>query len=143
MISPDLFTRIRRLFFFAEHRKVETISAELGVHPDAVRRAIESDRFVRTGRQVCRPILRSHNSSQALKNPRKPRPTRPALKTRFPQGSVGSSPTSGILHPFVHTHTRDAPSGRPVEQRPSSTAQVIALPRAGGLRHRYAWEAAA
>jgi transposase len=55
MISPELFTRIRRLFF-AEHWKVGTIAAELGVHPDAVKRAIEADRFVRTGLLV-RPSL--------------------------------------------------------------------------------------
>ncbi len=43
----------------------------------------------------------------------------------------------------VHTRTRDAPSGRPAEPRPSSTAQVIALPRVGGLQHRYTWAEAA
>jgi hypothetical protein len=48
MITPELFARIRRLFF-AEHWKVGTIATELGVHPDAVRRAIEVERFVRTG----------------------------------------------------------------------------------------------
>ncbi len=43
----------------------------------------------------------------------------------------------------VHTRTRDAPSGRPAEPRLSSTAQVIALPRVGGLQHRYTWVEAA
>ncbi len=43
----------------------------------------------------------------------------------------------------VHTRTRDAPSGRPTEPRLSSTAQVIALPRVGGLQHRYTWAEAA
>ena len=47
--------RIRRLFY-AEHWKIGTISAELGVHRDAVCNAIESDRFVRAGAQV-RPTL--------------------------------------------------------------------------------------
>ncbi len=56
MISPELFTRIRRLFF-AEHWKVGTIATELNTHPDAVRRAIEADRFVRTGLQVRPSIL--------------------------------------------------------------------------------------
>jgi len=56
MISPELFARIRRLFF-AEHWKIGTIVSELGVHPDAVRRAIEADRFVRTGLQVRPSIL--------------------------------------------------------------------------------------
>jgi transposase len=55
MIDAELFARIRRLFF-AEHWKVGTIVAELGVHHDTVERAIESDRFVRTQRQL-RPSL--------------------------------------------------------------------------------------
>jgi transposase len=55
MIDAELFARIRRLFF-AEHWKVGTIATELGVHHDTVERAIESDRFVRTQRQL-RPSL--------------------------------------------------------------------------------------
>jgi transposase len=55
MIDAELFARIRRLFF-AEHWKVGTIVAELGVHHETVERAIESDRFVRTQRQF-RPSL--------------------------------------------------------------------------------------
>lgn len=46
MIAPELRARIRRLFF-AEHFRVGTIAAELGVHHDTVRRAIEADRFIR------------------------------------------------------------------------------------------------
>lgn len=51
MISPELKTKIRRLFF-VEHWKIGTIAAQLSVHPDAVRAAIESERFnrVRTRR---------------------------------------------------------------------------------------------
>lgn len=44
MIPAELRVRIRHLFF-AEHWRVGTITAELGVHPDTVRRAIEIDRF--------------------------------------------------------------------------------------------------
>lgn len=55
MIDAELFARIRRLFF-AEHWKIGTIVAELGVHHETVERAIESDRFVRTQRQF-RPSL--------------------------------------------------------------------------------------
>ncbi|QQS47093.1 MAG: IS21 family transposase [Acidobacteriota bacterium] len=44
MISPELIAKIRRLFF-AEHWKIGTIAAELGLHPDTVRSAIESHRF--------------------------------------------------------------------------------------------------
>jgi transposase len=55
MIPPDLRTRIRRLFF-AEHWRVGTIAAELGVHHDAVRRAIEAERFIRSDTMV-RPSM--------------------------------------------------------------------------------------
>ncbi len=47
MISPEIRAQIRR-YFYAEHWKVGTIASELNVHPDAVRNAIESDRFNRT-----------------------------------------------------------------------------------------------
>jgi transposase len=55
MIPPELCTKIRRLFY-AEHWRVGTIARTLGVHPDTVQRAIERDRFVRTGSQI-RPSL--------------------------------------------------------------------------------------
>jgi hypothetical protein len=35
------------------------------------------------------------------------------------------------------------PAGRAAASKPSSTANVVALPRAGGLHHRYEWRAAA
>jgi transposase len=44
MISPETRALIRR-YFYAEHWKIGTIAGELGVHPDAVRNAIESERF--------------------------------------------------------------------------------------------------
>lgn len=44
MISPETRALIRR-YFYAEHWKVGTIASELGVHPDTVRNAIESERF--------------------------------------------------------------------------------------------------
>ena len=51
MISPELHAQIRRLFF-AEHWRFNTIAAQLGVHHDTVRRAVESERFIRPGTQV-------------------------------------------------------------------------------------------
>jgi transposase InsO family protein len=39
----------------------------------------------------------------------------------------------------VHTQLRDSPAGREVEARASPTAQVVGLPRVGGLHHRYVW----
>jgi len=44
MISSEQRAKIRRLFF-AEHWKIGTIAAELGLHHDAVERAIEPERF--------------------------------------------------------------------------------------------------
>jgi len=43
----------------------------------------------------------------------------------------------------VHTSIGDAPVGRASEVRPSSGAKVVALPRVGGLHHRYVWRDAA
>ncbi len=43
----------------------------------------------------------------------------------------------------VHTSIGDAPVGRASEPRPSPGADVIALPRVGGLHHRYTWRDAA
>jgi transposase len=45
MITPELRSRMRRLFF-AEHWKIGTIAAELNVHRDTVELAIEPRRFV-------------------------------------------------------------------------------------------------
>jgi transposase len=51
MIPPELHAQIRRLFY-AEHWRLHTIAAQLGVHHDTVRRAIESERFIRPGAQI-------------------------------------------------------------------------------------------
>jgi transposase len=54
MISTETRVQIRR-YFYAEHWKIGTIARELNVHPDAVRNAIESDRFHPT--QPLRPCI--------------------------------------------------------------------------------------
>jgi transposase len=56
MIPEELRSRIRRLFF-AEHWKVGTISAELGVHHDAVTSAIETHRFINVPYRVAASAL--------------------------------------------------------------------------------------
>lgn len=38
---------------------------------------------------------------------------------------------------------KDTPSARPITPKPSNTAKVVALSRAGGLHHRYEWREAA
>jgi transposase len=49
MIPTELRTRIRRLFF-AEHWKVGTIAAELGIHHNTVALALETSRFINRGK---------------------------------------------------------------------------------------------
>lgn len=46
MIDAELVARIRRLFH-AEHWKIGTIAAQLGLHRDTVRRALRTERFNR------------------------------------------------------------------------------------------------
>src|SRR5262252_4419705 len=55
MIPPETHVEIRR-YFYAEHWKIGTIARELGVHPDAVRNAIEAQRLGLGGQPV-RPSM--------------------------------------------------------------------------------------
>jgi hypothetical protein len=43
----------------------------------------------------------------------------------------------------VQTRLGDSPEGRPAQSRPSPAATAVALPRVGGLHHRYVWAEAA
>lgn len=43
----------------------------------------------------------------------------------------------------VHTELRDSPRGRAAAGRASSTAEIIGIPKVGGLHHRYGWRDAA
>ena len=52
MISLEQRAEIRRLYF-GEHWKVGTIAAQLGLHPDTVKRVIDADGFARKG--CCKP----------------------------------------------------------------------------------------
>ena len=54
MISPETHVEVRRLFY-AEHWKIGTIASKLGIHPDAVRHALEFDRLPRS--RPLRPSL--------------------------------------------------------------------------------------
>jgi transposase len=51
MIPPARRAEIRRLFF-AEHWPIHTIAANLGLHHDTVRSAVERERFIRPGPQI-------------------------------------------------------------------------------------------
>jgi hypothetical protein len=55
---------------------------------------------------------------------------------------------AGLVSYFLNDRThlsleKDAPAVRVVEPKPHPTAEIIALPRLGGLHHRYAWRRAA
>ncbi len=56
MIPEEPRARIRRLYF-AEHWKIGTIAAELGLHHDTVELAIEPRRFVNRRRQSSVSLL--------------------------------------------------------------------------------------
>ena len=58
MIPLELRAEIRRLYY-AEHWKVGTIAAQRGVHPDTVRRALDSEclRLVQRRRSILDPYL--------------------------------------------------------------------------------------
>src|ERR1043166_6925801 len=49
-------------------------------------------------------------------------------------------------HPQDRTHDaleKDAPNRRPIEAKPSATAEVVSSPRLGDLHHRYGWRESA
>ena len=39
--------------------------------------------------------------------------------------------------------SKETPEGRPIQARPSAVAEVVGMPRVGGLHHRYQWSEAA
>jgi hypothetical protein len=41
------------------------------------------------------------------------------------------------------TLDRNSPDGREIQNKPSKSAKIIALPRLGGLHHKYEWREAA
>ena len=38
---------------------------------------------------------------------------------------------------------RDSPNGREIQKKPDEKAEVVAIPKLGGLQHRYEWKKAA
>ncbi|HYO57156.1 MAG TPA: IS21 family transposase, partial [Archangium sp.] len=91
MVTDEQRAHIRRLYF-AEHWKVGTIAAELGVHHDTVRGALEVERFVRTTARVRPSMLDPYRDliAQTLEQHPKLRATRlyEMLKARGYQGSA-------------------------------------------------------
>jgi DNA-binding transcriptional regulator LsrR (DeoR family) len=58
MTAPEVHTQIRRLFY-AEHWRVNTIAAQLCVHHDTVRRALEPAHTRASAIQKSRSVVRS------------------------------------------------------------------------------------
>ena len=54
MLSSELRVKIRH-WFYAEHWKVGTIAQELGLHPDTVRHALDTEQFNRA--KALRPLV--------------------------------------------------------------------------------------
>jgi hypothetical protein len=46
MLTSELLVQIRH-WFYAEHWKVDTIAQDLGLHPDTVRHALDTEQFNR------------------------------------------------------------------------------------------------
>lgn len=93
MISEELRARIRRMFY-AEHWKVGTIAAELGVHHETVKLAIDTSRFVNTTRRSVASTLDPYKGliEEVLEKHPRLRATRlhEMLRSRGYSGSVVS-----------------------------------------------------
>jgi transposase len=89
MISKEQIANIRRLFY-AEHWKIGTIATELGLHPETVKRAVETEHFKSRSRRrlLTDPFL--DFIEQTLKQYPRLRATRlfEMLRDRGYQGSV-------------------------------------------------------
>ena len=79
------------------------------------------------------------------------RPVRTSFRSPW-QNGIAERHLVRLVHCYIdHYHedrchlglNKDTPNLRPVSPRPSSTARVVALPRVGGLHHRYEWRDAA
>jgi transposase len=105
MIAPELRTKIRALFF-AEHWKIGTIATQLGVHHEAVRLAVEANRFANAPTRLCHSQLDPFKPfiTQTLAQYPRLRATR-LLDMLRPRGYAGGV---GILRTHVRTIRRAA-----------------------------------
>jgi transposase len=89
MISKEQIANIRRLFY-AEHWKVGTIATELGLHPETVKRAVETEHFKSSSRRTLLTDPFLDFIEQTLKQHPRLRATRlfEMLRDRGYQGSV-------------------------------------------------------
>jgi hypothetical protein len=147
MIPPELCANIRRLFY-AEHWRVGTIATTLGVHHDTVQRAIERDRFVRTGSQIRPSMLDPYKAfitatleqyPAAARHPAVLDAPRSRLRRLGPASAAlcadrpARRPRRGVLAPR-DIGRRAGPSGlgelRPDPDRPRPALAVVLRPRA-------------
>ena len=116
MIPDEQVARIRHLFH-AEHWKIGTIAAELLLHPDTVRRALETDRF------RSQPRLRAQLTDPYLDFLRQTLQQYPRLRaTRLFQ----------MIQPRGYTGQRDATppgGGRTAPPTPGSLSASARFPR--------------
>lgn len=91
MIPPAQYAEIRRLFY-AEHWRIGTIATTLGLHHDTIRRAIESERFIRPGAQVRPSALDPYKAFLVTTLEQYPRLRATRLHEMLrPRGYVGSA----------------------------------------------------
>ena len=113
MIPPELHAQIRRLFF-AEHWRFNTIAAQLGVHHDTVRRAVESERFIRPGTQVRPRALDPYKAFITATLEQYPRLRAKLDVLRCPRcgGGCASSPSWRTRRSLLMTFSSDCRFGR-------------------------------
>ena len=106
MISADLRARIRRLFY-AEHWKIGTIAAELGVHRDTVALAVEVERFTNVAFRPTATVLDPYKDFVRATLEQHPR----LRATRLLQMIEGAA-TRARSGPFVASCARSGPVAR-------------------------------
>ena len=134
MISPETRAQIRR-YFYAEHWKIGTIASELGVHPDAVRNAIESERFKKlqaAGSIRRRSLHRVHSphsrsTSAPARHAHLPDDSRPRLQRQ--RGAVAA-----YRCPLASAEPRTVPATPNVSRRASASRLGALWARDGGPR---------
>ena len=134
-ISEEQRARIRALFY-AEHWKVGTIAAELGVHPDTVKSAVGTDRFVSRGPHARASKLEPYRVfiTDTLKQHPRLRATR-LYDMLVPRGFEGSE--RQLRRHVAEVRPRPAPEAflrlnrMPGEQGPNGLGQVRQARRVG------------
>lgn len=140
MISNEQVARIRHLFH-AEHWKIGTLAAQFGLHPDTVRRALETDRFASNPKRSRRCLTAPYLDflRHALQEHPRLRATRlfEMIRSRGYPGSVAQlrRAVAEIRPPSREAFLRLAPT--PQEARPQRREQ-LRKPQ-GALRSLFIW----